>query len=211
MRRLKLIFQGIYFVFALTIMGVVSYVFGHRLLLGIIHRNDFPYALTYTTWLNRFIPRMPFWFPLQGGGQSFVQNYQLGAYCLSILLEPLSSLGLLQAFRLWAFLAVPLTCLGIYVFVWYKLESQTTALLAAFLYPLSQATWNWLYDTGLYAQAVSLIFVIPPILFFGLYVSSSSDDGRRKNIWLVASSLSLAMLSFAHLASGISVAALHLS
>ena len=202
MRGLKLIFQGLYFLFALVIMGGITYVFGHSLLFGNISGNDFPYALTYTAWLNRFFPHLPLWFPLQGGGLSFVQNSQLGGFYLPILLDRLSPLNLIQAFRLWPFLSVPLTCLGIYFFVWHKLKSQTAALLAAFFYPLSQATWTWLYDTGLYAQSVSLIFVVPVIFLFDLYLNSK---GQRKYIGLVATSLLLAILAFTHLASGISV------
>ncbi len=192
----------LYFIAALIIFGAISYLFGHSLLSGATHGNDFPYAITVITWLDRFFPGQPLWFPLWGGGLSIVQNSQLGAFYLPIIVERLSNLTLIQAFRLWPFLSVPLTSLGIYFFVWYKLKSQTAALLASFFYPLSQASWTWLYDTGLYSQSVSLIFVLPVIFTFDLYLTSS---GEKKYFWLVVSSLSLTMLSYTHFASGLSI------
>ncbi len=199
MRR-KILLSAVYLLIGLAPAFVVSYAFGHHLLFGITQGNDFPYAFLYTKWLSYYFPKIPLWFPLHGGGQSFVQNAQVGVYYLSIFLDRLTSLTLVQAFRLWAFLSVPLTCLGIYLFVWYKLRSQTSALLAAFFYTLSQATWTWLYDTGLYAQSVSLPFVIPVVFSFDRFLSSQN---QKRKIWLVITSISLAFLSIFHLASGL--------
>lgn len=198
----RTVLKIIYLLIGLIPFCLVSYLFGHRLLYGITRGNDFSHALNYTFWLNRFFPKVPFWFPLNGGGQSFVQSSQLGAFFIPIILNRLTTINLTQAFRLMAFLSVPLTALGIYLFAWYKLKNQTLALLAGFFYTLSQSTWTWLFDTGLYSQSVSLIFILPIVIFFDLFLCS---EGKKRKIWFGITSLFLAVLSFTHLASGLTV------
>lgn len=154
---------------ALLILGI-CYIFGFPLLEGFLKGNDTPYSLVNIQWVDKWFPKVPFWFPLQGGGASLASGYPLGAHILVVLLARLTPLDLVQAMRFLAFISVPLIALGIFTFVWYKFKNWLAACLAGAFYILSYASWSWLIDLGLYAQPISLIFVPWVFLFFDQFL-----------------------------------------
>ena len=60
---------------------------GFNLLIG----NDSMFALSLVNWFERFFPRMPIWYPLQGMGVSLLYSYPMGTTFLILLLSSMQS------------------------------------------------------------------------------------------------------------------------
>lgn len=67
-----------------------------------------------------------------------------------------------------------------YFLVWGRLHSQTGALVAALLYPLSSASWYWLTVMGMYAQAVPVLFFVLGFLLSDLAVARAQRGVRGR-------------------------------
>lgn len=106
------IFKGLgrlgYLLIGLAIIFSLAYLFSRPLLVGGIQGNDSPWAMTMVAWINRWWPHLPLWFPLQGGGISFIQSYSLLGLLAVVLTHQLgvAGLSLFQTFRLFQFLSV---------------------------------------------------------------------------------------------------------
>lgn len=174
----------IYGIIGAALIVTLSYLFGHTLLEGHLFGNDTPWALSMVQWYDRWFPGLPVWFPLEGAGTPLLFLYQPGTSLILVILHRLSGLTLVQTFRLVEFLSVPVCALGIYLLVWRKTSSQTAALIAGLLYPVSSATWYWSATIGLYAQSVTIMFVPWALLLFDAYLSGVIRDAPTKpTLW----------------------------
>ena len=158
-----------YFILAAILIFLVAYFLGYGYLLGLKGSDSF-YHLANIFWFDKFFPEIPYWYPLQNGGVVPVWGYPMLSYVIVILIERLSSLSLIGAYQLLGFLSVPLTALGLYLFVWSRLKNQTMALIGSVLYLLAPIAWVWLFDWGFYTESVSYIFVFPTLIFFDIFL-----------------------------------------
>lgn len=184
---------------AIVIIFLAAYYFGKSLLFE-LKGGDTAAALSLVYWFDHWFPKIPLWFPSQGGGVSYVYGYQFMAHLFVVLLHRLSSLTLEQAYQLLGFLSIPLTSLGIYFFVWTRLKNQTAAFLSAFFYFLSPITWVWLIFWGFFGESISYMFIPPLLIFFDLFLSSVLE-GRldfKARLWFLLAILFLILLWFTH-------------
>ena len=195
-----LLLRAVYAFAAVILITLLSYLFGHGQLESHLSGNDIPWALSMAQWYSRWFPEVPIWYPLQGGGTPLLFLYQPGTSFLVILISRILDLSVIQAFRLLGFLSIPICGIGIYMLVWAKTRSQTVALIAGLMYPLSTATWDWLVRVGLYAQSVTIMFFPWALLVFDAYLSSrsaaSSGGARSRGPFLFALSAFMFGLMF---------------
>ena len=171
------VWSFIYLALAVLLIFGLSYLLGHSILdgktnfsEGALIGNDSAFALSLVYWFDRFFPKVPIWYPLQGMGVSLLYSYPMGTTFLIIILERLLSLSAVEVFRILSFLTFPLTALGIYFLTWIRLKRQTVGLIAAVFFLLSQASWLFQALHGIFAQSFSLILVAPTLLFFDLFL-----------------------------------------
>ena len=174
-------FRVVYFLIAIFIIFLISYFLGFQYLQGIIG-NDGMFHLSNIYWIDKFFPNVPYWYPLQNGGIVPVWGYPQLSYFAVVIIHRLSSLNLVGAFQVLGFLSIPLTSLGLYLFVWTRFKNQTMAGIAAILYPLMPLSWIWLFDWGFYGESVSYIFIFPTLIFYDIFL----DKYLKKNFGLVS-------------------------
>jgi hypothetical protein len=197
----------------LGVLAIValSYLFGHGQLEGALYGNDISVGLSSVEWYNRWFPRIPLWYPLQGGGTTYPILYPTLPSLLSVVIHRLSGFTTVQAFRLLGFMSIPLTAVGIYFLVWLKLRNQTAALIAGIFFLLSSGSWDWLVRIGLYAQSVSLMFFPWTFICFDAFLTRSLQPSKtakrvRPRILFLLSALMYAILFLMHPRTGVSFA-----
>lgn len=196
--------QVAYLFIGLAAIAFWTYLFGHPLLEGNIAGSDSGYALALITWINRWFPELPGWYPLQGAGTSSIVQYPYGAPYFVAVLSRVSGLSLTEAYRMTQLASVVATGWGIYLLAWRKLRSQTMALIAGLLYPISMAAWRWLAVIGLFAQSSSLALFAPAFLLFDAYLlwgigSGQEHSVRRRRLILAASAIAFCLLMVTHI------------
>lgn len=177
----------IYFVLGAALIFYISFLFGHPILdgvrgidMGVLVGNDSAFALSLVYWFDRYFPKVPIWYPLQGMGVSLLYSYPMGTTFLILVLERLLGMSAVEVFRMLSFLTFPLTALGIYFLAWVRLKQQTVALIAAIFFLLSQASWLFQTLHGIFAQSFSLIFVAPILLFYDLFLERLLKGQSRR-------------------------------
>jgi hypothetical protein len=168
----------IFVVGCLTIL-VLSYLYGHRMLEGVLGGNDTTWALALVHWYGMWFPAIPNWYPLQGGGTPLAVFYPPLTSIAAVVIHRLTGLTEVQALAVFGFASVPVTAIGICLLVWTRLHRQMVALIAGLFYPLSGASWYWLTFMGMYAQAVSLMFVPFAFMLFDSYLFHSTQPGSE--------------------------------
>ena len=201
--------RGAYFVAGVAAIFAFAYLCGHGMLEGTLGGNDIPWAVSMVMWLDRWFPDLPIWYPLQGGGTPLLVFYPTGTHLLAVLLHRISGLTQIQAFRLLGFLSIPFTATGIYLLVWVKLRNQTMGFLAGMFYLLSAAAWSWLNHIGIYAQAVSLMYLAPTFLLFDLWISQAISQlprptGMAHRLVLPLASVAYCLMFLSHMATALS-------
>lgn len=195
---LKTLFNFFFFLFSFLLILSTAYLLGHPILEDHLKGNDSLHALTYLTWVDRYFPKIPLWFPLQGGGISIVSGYPMSAFFLGAILRRLTNLDLIQILRLISFLTVPFISLGIFFFVWTKFKNKTIALLAGFFYLLSSSSWAYITHGGFFAQGLGVVLFIPTVFFFDSYLNSKN----KSLVFLFLTSIFWALSIFGHYISG---------
>jgi hypothetical protein len=164
----------------LVILALALLLGGHLYLTGVdvgLPGTDLGNYLSFLTWIDKYFPRVPFWYPLEGGGVSISHGYQIFSHWLIAGFSQLTGYDLIQSVRIWGVASVVSMALGIYTFVWWRLKSQTGGLLAAIFYLLSPMAWTWLFDWGMYAEAVSYVFLPWAVVFFDAYLTEVVNQG----------------------------------
>jgi hypothetical protein len=201
-------FRGLYFILSIAAILFWTYLFGHPILEGNIAGSDSAYALSLISWIDRWFPILPAWYPLQGAGSSGILMYPFAAHYFVVLASRLTGLSLTQAFRLTQLASVAATSCGIYVLAWKKLQSQTIALISGLLYPISMAAWKWGAGIGVFGQSVSFALVAPTFLLFDEYMLNRLGHPQRIRGWrsrliLMASAIAFCMMIMTHLITAI--------
>ncbi|MBI4100150.1 hypothetical protein HY439_00200 [Candidatus Microgenomates bacterium] len=191
------------FFFGTVIIFLIVYLFGWDLLPDYLVGNDIGVAQTAALWFDRFFPNIPQWFPLHGSGVQLSQGV-IGAPIITVLTSRLFNITIVQSMHLWEFLSVYLTALGIFIFMRVRFKSWMAAILAGVFYPLSNASWAWLAEIGLYAHSLAFIFFPPVILFFDLLLAESFGQRRPRRIilWFFSSSLLASFAVLTHFLAG---------
>src|SRR3989344_7828348 len=195
----------IYFLFGIVLISACAFLFGWLILHDPMSGNDAAFALSQATWIERYFPNIPFWYPLQGAGISILGGYPVFFTIVSVIVHRLAAITLIQSFGLIQFSTLIITSVGIYLFVWSRFKSQIMALLASILYFLSPMTYVWIIGAGFYAQTFSFMFVPYALLFYDLYLDTvlSAVIGARRRIFFVLAVVFLALTTFGHPATGI--------
>lgn len=211
----SIVVQLALFILASILILFASYILGHGYLEGntLIGNDSYSY-FAVINWFNNYFPKVPYWFPLQGAGISLFAGYPYAPAYFVILLSKLSSLDLVQSFRLLGFLSVPLTAIGIFVFCWTRLVSvkpvwmrQVLGIFASLFYVTSPLAWIWLVKWGFYTESVSHIFVPWTLIFFDIYLDKLFDDNKTisKRLFFVLAVIFLVITTWVHIFSGLSV------
>jgi hypothetical protein len=200
----RALFATLHVASAVVIVFAVSYLFGHGMLDGSLKGSDSPLHVGYAVWLDHYLPRLPHWYPLQGGGGSILHGYPVLAHLIVIILHRVTGLSILQAFRLVSFAAFPLTALGLYAFSWSVLKRQTIGLLAAVFFLLAPVTWTWMYNWGFFAQQVAIVFLPLALIAFDrtLHHQLTRKFSGRGRLWFVVLIVLLAISSLCHMLVG---------
>lgn len=184
-KGISLFFQVLIFVVAVVLIAALSYIIGRPYLIGnSLSGNDTFSFYAVAVWINNYFPNVPFWYPLAGGGVSVVSGYPIFAAYLVAIITRISSLDLVQAFRLLGFLTVPLLAIGVFFLCHLRLPIKSgftraiLAGLAALFVVVSPNSWLWLTRWGFYAESVSYIFVPWAILFFDLFLENTLEKKR---------------------------------
>ncbi|MBU0618886.1 hypothetical protein KKD62_01470 [Patescibacteria group bacterium] len=174
---IKSFWQFGHLVIAIAIIAAIAYFLGYPYLQAIRGSDSF-YHLTNVFWVNKFFPKLPYWYPLQNGGVVPIWGYPHLTYFLVVIIHRLTSLSLISAWQVLGWLSVPLTAFGLYLFVATRLKNQTMALIGSVLYLLAPITWVWLFDWGFYTESVSYIFVFPTLIFLDTFLVKKNWLGR---------------------------------
>ncbi len=148
-------------------MGVILafvYLFSHTILEGELKGGDSGFAFHNVFWYSRWWPRLPLWYPLQGGGFSFTLSYPVAQAWLTVLLDRLTTLDLNQTFRAIYFAAYFFTGLGIYIFGAWRMRNQTIGLMAAIFYLILPEIYK-MTRIGLFAYLLATM-LIPWVFIF---------------------------------------------
>ena len=194
--------EGSLFLASVVLIIYYCYLFGHRVLEGGMLGGDTPYHLALMNALNRYYPRIPFWFPFAGAGSSLLLGYWAFSYYLAIFAAHLTGMTLAQWVRILEFATVPVVCIEIYIYIWVRFKNQAMALMGAFLYPLSSMSWGWTSLAGFFTMQMSSIFYVPGILFVDLYLESEFKPTAGKvnrNWWLLGFFLVVGLGTLVHL------------
>ena len=99
----EIIMRLLYGAFALTIIFLFVYLFGHNALRTIVG-GDIKLALSYATWIDQYFPKIPYWYPLSGAGESIVLGYHMFSIYVAVLVKHLAGLSLYKSFIIFQFL-----------------------------------------------------------------------------------------------------------
>ena len=219
MKKIKLIAKGLLYsyraVFALvSIIAIIalSYILGGRAFLSGAWGTDMGSALTMASWVEKYFPNVPFWYPLAGSGISFTHSYPILSFYLVSLVKRITDLTLIESFSWVAYFSVVSMALGIYAFVAIRLKNQTAALIASILFLISPIAWTWLTDWGFYAEAVSHTFVAPAIIFWDIYYRGYLEDkfSKKVGISFTLAAVFTALAFLTHYGAGFGLVGLYL-
>jgi hypothetical protein len=100
--------QLLLFIASVAISFTLAYIIARPYLIGNdLLGNDAYSFFAVVDWINKYFPKVPFWYPISGAGVSIISGYPtLSAYIIS-LISRISPLDLVQTFRLYGFISIP--------------------------------------------------------------------------------------------------------
>lgn len=194
------VFKIIYFVPVLAAVIYLTLLFGHSILGPGLPGSDNSNFINLANWLSSWFPRIPFWYPQQGGGMSFSISYPILNHLIVILFDVISGLGLTVSFRIWSLITIVLGSVGVYLLGFKLTKNQTVSAIASIIYPLCPITWIFLLGWGFAAEQLTY-WLIPPVLAFMvafLDEYSQKGFGGKTKIFLTLFALNLALTSVGH-------------
>jgi len=201
---LKILSRFIYLLLSLIILVCFSYFFAYFLITYPLHGPDNRMNLDYIIWLDHYFPKIPRWWPVEGGGTSFVTGYPI-LYHLTVVIshKAVPNLSLIAWMGIWNFLSIVLAGIGIYFLAWRILKNQTSAALASFFYLLSPLSYILVAKWGFLAHGFSFIFIAPSLLFFDLFCQQRKEKSRWAPVFLLLTEIFLAATFLSHPITGI--------
>lgn len=183
-----------------AILGFIVLLFGHRMMSSGLGGSDNPNFVVLSSWIYKWLPNIPFWFPQQGGGVSFTTSYPILNHVLVAVFAKLFSLHITIAFRIYALLSAFLTSVGLYFLSFRITKRQTLGFLAALFYLFSPIAWIFLLDWGFFAEQASYMFVVPAIILLDCFLHEVffGESFARKRLFFVLLILSLILVLLAH-------------
>lgn len=161
----ELLVRVILFILGSILVLLIAYILGWDYLTA-FRGNDSMHAFSFVKWFGRWWPKIPFWYPGQGSGVSVTWGYPILPSLMVIILSLLAKINHFSAFKILGFLSVPVTSIGIYLFVWRRFKNQTAGIIAAIFHLLMPISWVWLFDWGFYAEHLAYFFAFPALLFY---------------------------------------------
>lgn len=204
MKAIKTLFLGIlriiYFLPLLALVVLLVLYFGNSILGPGLTGSDNTNFLGLASWLSDWFPRIPFWFPQEGGGLSFTISYPILNHLIVILVEKLFSIPIAVAFRIWSLIAVVLASVGLYLLSFRLTKNQTVSSLAAIFYTLCPITWVFLLEWGFAAEQLSYLYIPPVLIFLSLFLDEFYTKGLtfKTKIYFLLYAVSFAILPMAH-------------
>lgn len=207
LKFLGLSFKTGHLLVSIILILYLSYVLGGKDFLRGSWGTDLQSAFAIAGWVDKYFPKVPFWYPIVGGGVSITHSYPVFSFFLVSFLHRLSGASLIQSFAWLGLLSVPAMAIGVYIFGSIKLKNQTAGFMAAVFYLASPLAWTWLVDWGFYAEAVSHIFVAPAIIFWDLFFTEYFDLQNRTKviIFFLLAAIFISLTTITHFGSGMGV------
>lgn len=196
----EFIINTFFVIFSLAVITIVAYFFGFRIISNPLSGNDAMNNLTYASWIAEHYPRIPLWYPLAGGGTSFLIGYP-SLYSFSVaLLHRNSSLTLIQAMGVLNFACLLLPAWGVFAFVWMRFRMRPAALLSSIFYLLSPISYVLISGAGFLSHAYSYIFSVPLLIFYDIYLDSwlNNKNTAKKLFALIISGIFFVLTTLAH-------------
>ena len=193
-------FNTLFFIVGLLIIASAAYFFGFNLLRNPILGNDALNVLTYAAWMKEYFPKIPLWYPLVGGGTSFILGYPTFYPLSVVILHKVSSLNLVSSIAVLNFASVLLPAWGIFAFVFFRFRLRIAALLAGLFYLLSPISYVLISGAGFLAHAYSYIFAVPFMICYDWYLYSflENSSSKRKFSSLLIAGVFFVLTTLAH-------------
>jgi hypothetical protein len=166
-RSLTAFIRLAYFLPVVCVIGLLTFIFGHHILGPGLTGSDNANFIALASWLSRWFPKIPFWFPQEGAGMSFTSSYPILNHLLIVVFAKIANLPLAVVFRIWSLISIVLTSIGLYLLSYKLTKNQTISALAAIFYPLMPITWVFLLMWGFAAEQLSFLYV-PIVMIFSL-------------------------------------------
>jgi hypothetical protein len=157
-------------------------------------------AFVYVKWFNSYFPDIPFWYPLQGAGVSFVAGYPHLAHFLVAFLHNITDIPLINAFNWLEFSVFLVSAIGIFIYCWARLEypkqpwmRQCIGLVASIFYLTAPITYVHTIPWGFYAETVSYLFTAPTLIALDYFIDNKF---KGKRSFLIRLSFAYGMLLY---------------
>ncbi|HUV46575.1 MAG TPA: hypothetical protein VMW29_00420 [Candidatus Bathyarchaeia archaeon] len=194
----------IFLIFSLSLFFIITLFFGHGFLTSEdLLGNDIYNVFSHINWINRYFPKIPFWYPVEGTGTSLQYGYPILSHLITVFASRLFGLSIIESFRWLGFLSIFLTGAGIYFYGWLRLKSQIIGLMAGFFYLVSTIAYCWLFQFGFYAESIGLVFMPWAIICFEFFLEKLQKKQGKAFFWLFLSALLWGMAFFCHYVLGI--------
>lgn len=196
----KFIFNTFFLAIVLALVASLIIVFGRPVLGPGLPGSDNANFIAFASWIAKWLPNIPFWYPQQGAGVSFTTFYPILSHVIIAAISKVFSLNLIIVFRIYALVAVLLTSLGIYFLGLRLTKNQIVSGIAAVLYPLAPVTWIFLLEWGFFAEQASYFYLPPALIFLDMFLIEvfQNRQGYKKRICLLFFLISALILLLAH-------------
>lgn len=194
------LFRFAYFIPILATIIFLTVLFGHKILGPGLIGSDNSNFINLAKWISDWFPRIPFWYPQEGGGMSFTISYPILNHLIVVLFEKITKFPIAVSFRIWSLITVVLTSVGIYFMTFKLTKNQTVSSIASVIYPLCPITWIFMLGWGFAAEQLSYWLLPLILLFITLFLDEYYSIGLNKKakIYLLISIITLALLSVGH-------------
>ncbi len=169
-------------------------------------------AFTYVEWINRFYPNVPYWYPLQGAGVSFVAAYPFLAHYIVVLFHHLTNISLIRSFNIVEFSAFFITAIGIFIYCWTRLDypknkvaRQAIGITAATFYLIAPITYVFANPWGFYAETVSYMFTGPTLILLDYFIDKhfKGEHDWKKRVALLFGMIFYTITFLTHFSTGV--------
>jgi len=204
MRILKSLFikllRFVYFLPVLPILVLLILIFGHLILGPKLIGSDNANFINLAKWLSDWFPRIPFWYPQEGGGISFTISYPILNHLVVVFFQKITNLPIAVVFRIWSLVSVFLSSIGLYLLTFRLSKNQTISAFASIFYTLAPITWVFLLGWGFSAEQLSYVYVPPILIILSLFLDGFYLNGftLKTKIYFLIFVVSMAILPLVH-------------